>query len=114
MRSRPLHLVVAGLSVLAFVGAGCGGDEGGDTTTGGGDTAAGREIFTSNCGGCHTLADAGTTGDRAPNLDDIAPDEATVEEQVRNGGGGMPAFEGDLSDQQITDVSAYVASVAGQ
>ena len=32
----------------------------------------------------------------------------TVLEQVRNGGGGMPAFQGTLSAKQIRDVSAWV------
>jgi mono/diheme cytochrome c family protein len=36
-----------------------------------------------------------------------------VEQQVRNGGGGMPAFEGKLSDAQISAVASYVAGNAG-
>ena len=28
--------------------------------------------------------------------------------QVENGGGGMPAFKGTLTQQQIKDVTAYV------
>lgn len=80
----------------------------------GGDTAAGKTVFTANCGGCHTLADAGTSGAVGPNLDDLKPDEATVKTQVENGGGAMPAFAGTLSDADIANVAAYVASVAGQ
>jgi mono/diheme cytochrome c family protein len=78
-----------------------------------GDPAAGKTVFTESCGSCHALADAGTTGTTGPNLDDIQPDEATVSSQVTNGGGGMPAFGGTLSEQQIADVSAYVAQAAG-
>jgi mono/diheme cytochrome c family protein len=81
---------------------------------GGGDAAAGKEVFTANCATCHTLADAGATGTVGPNLDEVAPDQATVEAMVRNGGGAMPAFEGQLSDDEITNVAAYVSSVAGQ
>jgi outer membrane protein assembly factor BamB len=84
------------------------------TTTTGGTAASGEQIFTSNCGSCHTLNAAGTTGSIGPNLDDLKPDEATVENQVRNGGGGMPAFQGRLSDAQITAVSQYVAQNAGK
>jgi mono/diheme cytochrome c family protein len=29
--------------------------------------------------------------------------------QVTNGGGGMPAFKGTLTEQQISNVAAYVA-----
>jgi mono/diheme cytochrome c family protein len=32
----------------------------------------------------------------------------TVLGQVTNGGGGMPAFKGQLSSKQITDVATYV------
>jgi len=88
------------------------------TTTGAGTTtraeANGETIFTSNCGSCHTLGAAGTGGSVGPNLDDLKPDAGTVEAQVRNGGGGMPAFEGRLSDAEITAVSQYVAENAGK
>jgi mono/diheme cytochrome c family protein len=78
------------------------------------ETAAnGKEIFTSTCGGCHTLADAGTSGVIGPNLDDAAPDAATVKAYVRGGGGGMPAFGDKLSNAEIDAVAAYVSSVAG-
>jgi outer membrane protein assembly factor BamB len=89
---------------------------GGGAPQGGGGAAqlaAGREVFTSQCGSCHTLAEAGTSGSVGPDLDELRPDAATVEQQVINGGGGMPAFGGRLSREQITDVSEYVASVAG-
>jgi mono/diheme cytochrome c family protein len=79
-----------------------------------GDPAAGKAVFTANCGGCHALADAGTTGAVGPNLDDLKPDEAKVKHQVEVGGGAMPAFKGTLSDADIANVAAYVASVAGK
>ena len=75
--------------------------------------ASGKDIFTSSCGGCHTLADAGTSGAIGPNLDDAAPDAATVKAYVRGGGGGMPAFGDTLSNAEIDAVAAYVSSVAG-
>jgi mono/diheme cytochrome c family protein len=75
--------------------------------------ASGQEVFTSSCGGCHTLADAGTSGAIGPNLDDAAPDAATVKAFVRGGGGGMPAFGDNLSNAEVDAVAAYVSSVAG-
>jgi len=75
--------------------------------------ASGKDVFTSSCGGCHTLADAGTSGATGPNLDDAAPDAATVKAYVRGGGGGMPAFGDKLSNAEIDAVAAYVSSVAG-
>jgi len=80
-----------------------------------GDAAAGKTVFTSNCGSCHTLKDAGTSGAVGPNLDDLKPDLARVQHQVQVGGGVMPAFgdSGKLTPQQVLDVATYVSSVAG-
>jgi cytochrome c553 len=76
-----------------------------------GDPAAGKEVFLANCGTCHTLADAGTTGAVGPNLDAASPSFDKVVERVTNGAGVMPSFEDTLSEQQIQDVAAYVSSV---
>ena len=81
-----------------------------ETTGAEGDPAAGKEVFVANCGSCHTLADAGTTGTIGPDLDALAPPYDTVVTQVTNGGGGMPPFKDTLSQQQIQDVAAYVSS----
>ena len=62
--------------------------------------------------GCHTLADAGSTGTIGPNLDAVKPSYDKVVAQVTNGGGVMPPFEDTLTEQQIQDVAAYVSSVA--
>lgn len=73
-------------------------------------TAAGRSVFVANCGSCHTLDDAGTSGAVGPKLDEAGLDVDAVEQQVREGGGGMPAFEGTLSDAEIVDVARYVVA----
>jgi len=79
-----------------------------------GDPAAGTSLFTSKgCGGCHTLAAAHASGTVGPNLDQLKPDYRAVTAQVTNGGGQMPAFKGQMSDQQIADVSAYVVKSTG-
>ena len=69
---------------------------------------------TSGCGGCHTLAAAGSTGTVGPNLDQLKPSDAAVTHQVINGGGGMPAYGNVLSQTQIKSVALYVSSVAGK
>lgn len=50
--------------LLALTGCGTGG------YTSEGSQGAGKQLFTNRCGGCHTLADAGTAGTIGPNLDD--------------------------------------------
>jgi mono/diheme cytochrome c family protein len=78
-----------------------------------GGPADGKGIFTSSCGGCHTLADAGTGGTVGPNLDQAMPPKALVVDRVTNGMGAMPSFKDSLDQAQIDAVAEYVSSVAG-
>lgn len=91
---------------------------GGEETAGGGaqgDPAAGKQVFASaGCGGCHTLADAGTSGTIGPSLDQSKPSFELVVDRVTNGKGVMPPFKGQLTDAQIDAVAEYVGSVAGK
>ena len=73
----------------------------------------GKSIFTANCSSCHTLADAGTTGNVGPNLDQAKPPKALVVQRVTNGQGQMPSFKDSLDPAQIEAVAQYVSSVAG-
>ncbi|HUH15771.1 MAG TPA: cytochrome c [Gaiellaceae bacterium] len=74
-----------------------------------GDAAAGESVFASaGCGGCHALDAAGSSGAVGPNLDQSQPDAELVETRVRNGSGAMPAYEGQLTDEEIADVTAFV------
>jgi mono/diheme cytochrome c family protein len=45
---------------------------------------------------------------------ELKPSKAVVVRQATNGGGGMPAFGGRLSAEQIDAIAAYVASSAGK
>jgi cbb3-type cytochrome c oxidase subunit III len=65
-------------------------------------------LFESNCGTCHTLADAGTSGKIGPNLDQVKPPLQRAITQITNGGGGMPPFKGELTEQQIRALAQYV------
>jgi mono/diheme cytochrome c family protein len=91
-------------------------EEGGAEAGGGAMSAQGKAIFATNCSSCHTLKAAGATGTVGPNLDELMPDEETVEKQVITGGGPMPAFGNKeiLTPEEIETVSAYVASEAGK
>jgi mono/diheme cytochrome c family protein len=74
-----------------------------------GQATAGKAVFASaGCGACHTMKAAGTSGTVGPDLDQAAPELAAIQTQVINGGGAMPPFKDQLSEQQIADVSQFV------
>lgn len=85
---------------------------------GGGDAARlerGKGVFASaGCGSCHVLADAGSSGQVGPNLDESRPAEDLVVDRVTNGRGAMPPFKDQLSAEEIEDVALYVSTVAGR
>ena len=89
---------------------GNGEDDGGG---GEGDAEAGAALFEEQgCGSCHVLADAGSTGTTGPNLDELQPSYDAAFQQIQNGGGGMPAYDG-LGEDAIADLAAYVSERAG-
>jgi mono/diheme cytochrome c family protein len=132
MRLKLAYLLLATLLIVA-VGAvaGCGDDgdettttiegaagteptapeDGGTATTAGTGTTAGggqedgAAVFSQNCAGCHGADGSGGTG---PALTATQLDRAQIKQKVTEGGGGMPAFEGTLSEEQIGAVSDYV------
>jgi mono/diheme cytochrome c family protein len=79
-----------------------------------GDLEAGRQVFAdAGCAACHTLAEAGASGQVGPNLDEAQPSFELAVDRVTNGQGAMPAFAGQLSEEQIRDVARFVADSAG-
>lgn len=74
----------------------------------GGDPAAGKTIFAEHCAGCH--GEDGHGGPGGPDLREmpLAQTEEGAIQQVTNGGGGMPPFGEQLSEEEITDVAAFV------
>jgi mono/diheme cytochrome c family protein len=90
----------------------------------------GKDLFVTNCGGCHTLYAAGTDGNFGPDLDEllapagplegsaVKPAEGRVLSAIENGvdgsttAGRMPAEI--ISDEQADEVSEFVAATAGQ
>jgi cytochrome c553 len=84
-------------------------DEDEGMTTDGGEGADGAAVFAqAACGSCHVFSAAGSSGTVGPSLDASTKSESEIEEQVRQGSGAMPAFEGQLSDDEIEAVAAYV------
>ena len=74
----------------------------------------GKDIFLNIavCSTCHMLADAGSVGQIGPNLNEIRPDKIRVINAVTNGIGVMPAYEGQLSNEEIEAVAHYVSTSA--
>jgi heme/copper-type cytochrome/quinol oxidase subunit 2/cytochrome c553 len=85
-------------------------EEGEETAGAGGapNAEAGKEVFAEQCSVCHGADGLGGNG--GPDLTTMpkAKEQAGAEEQVTNGGGGMPAFKGTLSEEEIANVAAYV------
>src|ERR1700744_1989174 len=121
---KPIRLLAPLVALIAIVVVvtGCG------TTNP--DIARGRELFTTKCGVCHTLAQAGTTATVGPNLDDTFAaareaggcDAATVEGVVKaqvedprpangNPAASMPPHIAEGDD--LDDIAAYVGKYAG-
>jgi quinohemoprotein ethanol dehydrogenase len=95
-----------------------GAEEGGAAEEGGGaegkETAAapnaeaGEEVFSEQCSVCHGADGLGGNGGPDLTTMPLAKEQAGAEKQVTNGGGGMPAFKGTLSEEEIKNVAAYV------
>jgi len=88
----------------------------------GGDQTRGEQLFKERCGGCHTLAAAGTNGTIGPNLDNAFASDLTqgfksitveqvVRQQIALAGGKMPPNLVKGADADA--VAAYVAANAG-
>lgn len=101
--------------VAAYIASVAGKPVQGGDATGGVASTDGKEIFASaGCVACHTLKDAGASGQVGPNLDQAKPAKALVVDRVTSGQGAMPSFKGKLNDAQIQAVADYVSSAAGK
>jgi mono/diheme cytochrome c family protein len=121
---KPIRLLAPLVALVATVVviSGCG------TTNA--DIARGRVLFTTKCGVCHALAQAGTSATIGPNLDDAFAaareaggfDAATVEGIVKaqvedprpsngNPAASMPADV--VEGQDLDDIAAYLGKYAG-
>ena len=106
-------------------GNGGNGGDGGDGAAAG-DPAAGRDVFdAAGCNTCHTLSDAGATGQAGPNLDEVlqGQDAAFIHESIVDPDAMvaegfspdlMPENYGQqLSEQELADLVAYLVQATG-
>src|ERR1700753_3948235 len=84
------------------------GEAGSEPEGEGGDASQGTVVFTENCSTCHGATGEGGNGGPDLLTTPLAHTGAGAIEQVTNGGGGMPAFAGTLSEEEIENVAAYV------
>ncbi|HEY3106727.1 MAG TPA: cytochrome c oxidase subunit II [Gaiellaceae bacterium] len=91
-----------------------------------GGSAQGKTLFTQQCGTCHRLSDAGTTGEVGPDLDKVLPSKSAdfIRESIVNPNaeiapgfrpGVMPQdFKDKLSTQQLDSLVEYLLKTAGK
>jgi mono/diheme cytochrome c family protein len=117
-RAALCSVIATALGAAAL--SGCGGT--GVPSPAAVDTAKGKQLFVANCGTCHTLADAATSGTLGPNLDGAyvgdrlsgmktSSFEALVRQQIDLADPPMPRHL--VKGADAADVAAYVAKVAG-
>ena len=72
--------------------------------------ALGLEVYNNKaqCGVCHTLQAAGSTGDIGPNLDQLKAQMAQIIAAVTNGIGVMAPWEDILTYEEIEAVAYYI------
>ena len=70
----------------------------------------GLEVYNNKaqCGVCHTLQAAGSTGNIGPDLNQLNPPMSQIIYAVTNGIGVMQAWEGILTNEEIEAVAYYV------
>ncbi len=112
MHRRSRLPLVALAVALALVLAACGGDS---EPGGGGEESQGETVYSANCARCHGPDGEGGVG---PQLGDGAVEEnLTLEEHtevVTNGRNGMPAWEGQLTPEEIDAVVLYEREELGR
>ena len=85
-----------------------------------GDVANGAKVFSANCAACHAGGGNVVNGEHTLQQDDLKAylaqynngHESAIVAQVTYGLNEMPAFIGTLTENQISDVAAYVEEQA--
>ncbi len=112
MSRRPRCFSAALVAFAALTLAACGGSG----SSGGGEASLGQSIYEDNCARCHGPNGEGGVG---PQLGDGAVVEhyPDIEDQltvIREGRNGMPAWDGNLSAEEIEAVAVYEREELGR
>ncbi|MDG0809556.1 c-type cytochrome [Cohnella rhizosphaerae] len=122
---RKWAAIAATAALLAMTTAACGKSNNNASTTppsseapaspGGTTTASGEDaetIYKAQCIACHAADLSGGVG---PKLTDVGARLSTDElsTRIHNGGGGMPAFKGTLTDDQINTLVNWLSTKKG-
>lgn len=123
---RKWAAIAAAAALLAMTTAACGNNNNNNASTtppsseapaspAGTTTASGEDaetIYKAQCIACHAADLSGGVG---PNLTDVgarlSADEIST--RIHNGGGGMPAFKGTLTDDQINTLVNWLSTKKG-
>ncbi|MCC3373672.1 cytochrome c [Cohnella sp. REN36] len=73
------------------------------------NTEAATAIYKSNCLSCHGDQLQGAMGPALTKVGSMMSED-DIRKQISNGGGGMPAFKGTLTDEQINTVVSWLAA----
>lgn len=77
------------------------------------DREAARELFHGySCSACHALGDAGAGGSIGPALENQSLTREYLIDRISNGQGAMPAFGGQLSEEEVALLADYIVEVS--
>ncbi|SFB53932.1 cytochrome c551 [Cohnella sp. OV330] len=123
---RKWAAIAAAAALLAMTTAACGKNNNNNASTtppsseapaspSGTTTASGEgaeTIYKAQCIACHAADLSGGVG---PNLTDVGARLSTdeISTRIHNGGGGMPAFKGTLTDDQINTLVNWLSTKKG-
>ncbi|MHA6483553.1 c-type cytochrome [Paenibacillus sp. strain BS8-2] len=74
------------------------------------DTAAAEAFYKSNCMGCHGDQYQGGMGPALAKVGGVMTKEE-IYKKVLNGGGGMPAFEGKITDEELINLTTWLSEM---
>jgi mono/diheme cytochrome c family protein len=106
-----LSAALLGVSASAFIPFPSVGQSSADDPYAGGDAQRGQQVFANNgCGWCHE--GSGTESGRGPALANTKRSNDFLATRIMDGKPGrMPAFGGNLDDQQLNDLIAFIHSI---